>query len=102
MYPRFSEVRLARRVGCDVGPDALKLPSPNVLQILSLRRSGGRLVEINRDLITLPNLLPNVPRHGHTIFDSDAVNGNERHNVGRAHPRMCALMFGQVDQLRGL
>ena len=32
----------------------------------------------------------------------DAVNRDKRHDIGRAHARVRALMFGEIDQLGGL
>ena len=43
-----------------------------------------------------------MPRHGHAIFNGHAVNRNERHHIGRPHPRMRSLMHSQVNQLRRL
>ena len=102
MHPRFPKIRLARRIGRNVRPYALKLPAPNVLQILPLGRGRSRLVQVNRNLIPLPDFLSHMPRHGHAIFDGHALNRNERHHISRTHARMRPLMMVQVDQLRSL
>ena len=102
MHPRLAEVRLARRIGRNLRANSFKLPAPDVFQILPLRRSRRRLVQINRNLKSLPDLLAHMTRHGDAILDGHAINRNERHHVGRAHARMRALMLGQINQLRGL
>ena len=102
MHARLSEVWPARRIGRNLRPDPLELSPPNVLQTLPLGRGGGRLVQINRNLKPLPNLRAHVASHGHAVFNRHAINRNERHYVGRAHPRVRPLMLGQVNQLRGL
>ena len=43
-----------------------------------------------------------MARHRHAIFQGHAVDGDERNHVGRAHPRVRALVLGQIDQLRSL
>src|SRR5207244_12875103 len=85
---------------CYFGTHALTLAATDHVQILSHRDCRGRLVQINRNLVALPNLLANMPRHGHTIFDRHPLNGNKRHHVRRAHPRMRSLMHVQINQLR--
>ena len=99
VHSGFSEIGLARRIGGDIGSYTLKLSAPDVLQVLPFWRSGRRFVEVHRNLVALPYLLAHVPRHRYTVFDSHAINGDEWHHVCRAHPRMRALMLGQVDQL---
>ena len=41
-------------------------------------------------------------RHRHAVFDGDAFDRNERHNVGRAHARMRAGVNVKIDELGGL
>ena len=43
-----------------------------------------------------------MARHGDAVFDGDAVNRDEGHDIGCAHARVRALMFGEIDQLGGL
>ena len=97
----LAKVRLARRIRRDLRSNPLKLTAPNVLQILSLRRCRRRFVQINRNLITLPDLFSHTPRHPDAIFNGHTVNRNEGHHIGRAHSRMRPLVHIQVDQLRG-
>src|SRR5581483_11762605 len=99
MNAGIAEIRLPRWIGSDVGAYAFKLSAPDILQILPLRRSGGRLIEINRNLMTLPDLLAYVASHGDAIFDGNAFNGDERHHVGRPHAGMRALVNIQINQL---
>src|SRR5437870_8032724 len=100
MHSEVAEVRLPCRNCGDLGTNALKLAATDTLQILSLRDCRSRLVQINRNLMALPNLFANMPRHGHAIFDRHPLNRNERHHVRRAHPRMRSLMHVQINQLR--
>ena len=102
MHPRLAKIRLARRIGRNLRPDTLELPAADVLQILPLWGGCRRFVQINWNLISLPDLRAHLPRHGHAIFDGHAFNRNERHHVGRPHPRMRSLMNIQINQLRGL
>ena len=98
MYSRIAEVRPPCRIRRDLGTDAFKLPAANIFQVLALRSCCGGLVEINRNLITLPNLGANLPRHGHTIFDAHAFDGNKGNHVRCAHARMRSPVNVQIDQ----
>ena len=90
MHARLAKIRTARGVGGDLGADAFELAAANILQALAFRSSGGGLVEINGNLKALPDLLADVVRHGHAVFDRDAVDRDERNDVGCAHARMRA------------
>src|SRR5262249_19899871 len=74
----------------------------DILKILTLRRGRRRLVEVHRNLISLPNLLPDMARHGDAVFDGQALDGDEWHHIRRPHTRVRALVLGQINQLRGL
>ena len=102
MQTGITEIRLARRISRNLRPNALELPTPNVFQILPLRSSRRCLVQINRYPVSLPDFRSDVPRHGHAILDGHAINRNKRDHVSRPHPRMCALMLIQIDQLSSL
>jgi hypothetical protein len=102
VHPCLAEIRLACRVARNVRTNALELPAPYVFQILPFRRSCGRLIEINGDLKSFPDLFANVTRHGDTVFNSYAINRNEGHDVGSAHPGMRSLVLVQINQLGGL
>src|SRR5580700_11813561 len=102
MDPRLTEIRLARRIGRDVRSYALELSTPNVLQILPLGRGRSRLVQVNRNLVSLPDFRPNMPSQGDAILDGHAINGDERHNIRRTHARMRSLMLIQIDQFGSL
>ena len=43
-----------------------------------------------------------MARHGDAVFDGDAVDGDERNDIGCAHARVRALMLGEIDQFGGL
>ena len=102
MHARLAEVRTAGGVGRDLGADAFKLAAANVLQALTLGSSRGGLVQINRNLVALPNLFANMVRHGDAVLHGDAVDGDEWDDVGGPHARMRARVYIQVDQLGGL
>src|SRR6476660_6021180 len=101
MKPGFAKIRLARGIGSDLIANAFELSATNVLEVLTFRRSGRGLVEINRNLVALPDLLPDMARHGDAVFNADALNWNKRHNVGCPEPGMRALMLIQIDELCG-
>ena len=102
MHARLAEIRTPRRVGRNLIADAFELSAPDVLQPLPLRRRRRRFVEIHGNLKALPDFRADMPCHGNAVFNRHAFNRDERHHVGGAHARMRTLMFGQVDQLRGL
>ena len=99
MHPGFTIIGFARRVGYDVRANAFELSAPDVFQVLPLGRGCRRFVEVNRDLISLPDLFAHVPRHGHTVFNGHAIDRNEGHDVRRTHAGMRSLVPVQVDQL---
>ena len=102
MQSRLAKIRPARRIRLDLFPQTLKLSAPDVFQILALRRRCRRLVQIHGHLEALPDFRAHMLRHGHTVFKRDAVDGNERHHIGRAHAGVRALMLRKVQQLRRL
>ena len=81
---------------------AFKLAAADVFEILPLGRGGGGLVQIDGNLVALPDFRAHVPRHGHAILKSDAVDGDEGNHVGRAQARVRALVTGEVDEFGGL
>src|SRR5579864_6065511 len=97
----FANVRTARGIGGDLGADAFELSAANIFQALAFGNSGGGLVEINGDAESLPDLLSHVARHGHAVFNGDAVDRDERDYVGSAHARMRASMDIEVDKFSG-
>src|SRR5207244_11773405 len=72
MHPRIAEIWLTGRISGDVFAYSLKLSPADVLQILPFRRGRRRLVEEDRNLITLPDLRPHVARHRHTAVEREA------------------------------
>ena len=50
----------------------------------------------------LPDLLTDMPGHRNAVLDSYTIYWNEGHYVGCPHPRMCALMLGQIEQFSRL
>ena len=98
----FPKIRLARWTAGDFRANAFELSAPYVFQILPLRRSRSSFVQVNRNLITLPDLLAHMARHGDAIFEGDSVDGDEWHNVRSSHAGMGSLMLTQIDQLGGL
>src|SRR5215468_2746207 len=93
MQPRFAKVRLARGIGSDLIANAFELSTADVLEVLPFGRSGRGFIEINRNLVPLPNLVAYMACHGDAVFNANAFNWNERYDVGRSQPRMCALML---------
>src|SRR4030088_2779526 len=102
MHTGIAVVRLARRIRRVLCAIAFDRAATDIFQILPLRRRRCRFIEINRNLVTLPDLLTDVAGHGHAIFNGDTVDGNERHDVRCSHTWVRALMFRQVDELGGL
>src|SRR5581483_12099128 len=101
MNTRLAVIGLAGRVGGNLVADAFKLPPPDDLEVLALGRGGRSFVEIDRNAEAARDLRPHVLRHGYTIFQGHAFNGDEGDDVGSAHARMRALVRGEVDQLGG-
>src|SRR4029077_2182650 len=75
---------------------------PDVLKVLPVRIGRRRFIEIDWNLKALPYLFSDLARDGDTVLNGHALNGDKRNHVGGADARMCALMLGEVDQLRGL
>src|SRR5262249_47168885 len=92
----------AGRIRADFVANSFELSAADVLQTLPLRGRSRGLVEVNRNFVALPNLLSNVARHSHAIFDSNAFDGDEGDDVGSAQPRVRTLVMIQIDQLSGL
>src|SRR6185369_2993817 len=101
MDARLTIVGLTRWVGRNVVANPFELSAPNIFQVLPLGRCGCRLVQVDRDLITLPYLFAYVPRHGYAVFNAQAFDWNEGNNLGCTHAWMRSLMFSEIDQLSG-
>ena len=76
-------------------------PAPNVFEILALRAGRRSFIQVDRDAKTPGDLSAHVFRHRHAVFDRDAVDRNERNHIGSTHPRVCAFVLREVDQLGG-
>jgi len=71
------------------------------------RRIGGpvglhKVREHEQTVAGAADLFADVARHGYAIFNSDAVDGDEWHDVGCAHAGMRALVEVEVDHFRSL
>src|SRR5208282_727224 len=62
----------------------------------------GGFIKIDGDLEAFRNFGSYVARHGHAVFDGDAVNRDEGHDIGCTHARVGALVFREIDQLGSL
>src|SRR6185437_9773165 len=74
MAAGVAEIGLPCRIHQNVFPQAFKLSATNIFQILPLGSCGGRFVEINRDLVALPDLFPCFASERDTIFNANAFN----------------------------
>jgi len=101
MHAGLAEVGMSCGVGGDLGADAFELAAANVFQSLTFGSAGRSFVEVDGNLEALPYLLADVVGHGHAVFNGDAVDGDERDDIGRAHAGMRAGMRVEVDQLSG-
>ena len=99
MDSRFADIRATRRIRRDFGANAFELPSAYVFQCLPLRNFRRRFVQVNRNLIAVPDLFANIIGHGDTIIDCYPFNGDERNYVSGSHARMRSDMIIQIDQL---
>src|SRR5207253_7034513 len=97
----FPKIRLARWIAGDFRANAFELSAPYVFQILPLRRSRSSFVQVNRNLITLPDLLAHMARRGDAIFEGDSVDGDEWHNVRSSHAGMRSEEHTSELQSRG-
>jgi hypothetical protein len=102
MHARLAEIGLARGIGRYFGADAFELAAANILQVLAFGSGRGGFVKVDRDLETFRDLGSDVARHGHAVFDGDAVDRNKGHDIGCSHARVRTLVFGEIDQLGGL
>jgi hypothetical protein len=98
MAKRVAEIRAPRRICLDVFTQALKLSATDVFQSLAIGMRGCRLIQVDRNLEAFPDLFANVAGNGHTVFDRDAFDGNERYHVGCANTWMRSLMFIEINE----
>src|SRR5579864_1853801 len=85
---RLSEIGLARRIGRNLLANPLKLSAANVFQVLPLGRRCSRFIQIDRNLVSPPDLFAHMTRHSYAIFNAHALDGNERDYVCSAQPGM--------------
>ena len=70
----LAKIGLAFGVGFYVFTDALKLSTPNVFKVLPFRPLGSRLVQIDRNLVPLPDFLADSAGDGHAILEGYAFD----------------------------
>ena len=85
MHARVAEVGLAGGIGGDLVADTFKLAAADVFEILALRGGSRGFVEIDRDLKAAGDFGADMTGHGDAVFEGDAVDGDERNDVGCAH-----------------
>ena len=86
-------------ISCDEG---FELAAADVFQIDALGAAGGGFVEIDGDSELAPDLGADALGELDALFERDAFDGNERHDVGRADARMGAVVLREVDDRDGL
>ena len=107
------ENRVAEAIGARSGLpgflDALAAPTAtpgggsaaaaaDVLQVDAVGPPGGRFVEVHRHAQLVPDLIGDALGEAHALLERDALDGDERHHIGRSDARVRALMLGEVDQ----
>ena len=95
-----TEVGIGRGVRADALPQSLELSFADVRQSLALGACGGAAIQEDRNGELAPHALGELPRELHAIVHGDAPHRHERHDVGRPHARMLAVMFAEVDARR--
>src|SRR6185312_3438418 len=102
MQPTFSEVRLASGNGDDFFANHFELSTPNIFEVLALWRSCSCFVEIHGNLVTFPDLLTHMARHGHTILiltPSIGMNGMTSAAPRRGCAPLCVFRSINSDAL---
>ena len=97
-----AKVGLPCRIGLQLLANALELAATHILQVLTLGHLRGRLVQVNRHVIPLPDFFAGPPGNGDAIFQRHTFDGNKRDHVGRAQTGMSSRVFGEVNKLDSL
>ena len=97
--PRGSAIGLPTRIG-EFLWQPLIFSLADGGQISPLGQGGGRLVEIDRNLQLLADPPADLMGDFGAVLDRHALDRHERADVGRAHPRMLAVLATHVDHLR--
>ena len=86
------------RIGQLLG-EPLVLALADGRQVPAIRRSGGRLVQIDGDFQLLADPRADAAGKRRAVLERDALDRHERANVGGAHPRMGPVVATHVDHL---
>ena len=96
---RPAEIRRPFRVGADRFPQAFELTPPDKGKVDAVRPRRGQLVQIGRYRKLVGDLLGQSLGNLDALLHRHAGNRHERHDVGRTHARVLALVLVQVNQL---
>src|SRR3989338_8860657 len=102
MKPRLADIRSAGRISRNDRLQFLKTPTPNGCEVFPIWEQRGGFVEINRNLIAVPQLLSGAMGDGDTIRQSYPLQGNERDHVSGADARVFAAVAVEIDERHGL
>src|SRR2546430_11838519 len=94
-----TEVRIAGRISSQLLAESLGFSTANLREILTGWSRCRALVEINRNLQLSSYLFAERAGESYAILHGGSLEGNERHDVGRANARMLAGMLAQIDVL---
>ena len=99
--PLRAEVGRAVGIGRDGVAKALELALPDVGQANALRPARRSCIQVDGDRKFRADALAQLIRKLDAGVHACLTYRHERDHVGRAHPRVLAVMLGQVDQRGG-
>src|SRR3984957_378256 len=83
------------------GEQPFELALANSFEIGAVGTLGRGFVKINRNFVAVPDFTADLFGQGHAVFDGNTFHRDKGDDVGGAHARVRAGMFGEVDELGG-
>ena len=96
-----AHVGTARRLTQHRVAQAFKLAAADFFEQGAVGSRGGGFVEIDGNLIALPDFRAGLAGEERALLEGDVADGDEGDDVGRADAGMHAHLGGKVDELGG-
>ena len=84
MQPGLADIRGALRIAQHLLAKPFKLAATYVFKVDALGPLRGGLIEVDRDVIALPDFAPGLACELDAILNGDALDGDKRNHIGCA------------------
>src|SRR5579871_2940096 len=97
----FANVGLAIVIAFEFVAKTFELAAADIFKVHAIGPGGGGFVEIDGNAVTLPDFVAYAASERDTVFEREALDGNEGDDVGGADARVRAGVMRHVDEFEG-